>query len=202
MGKVQEYLEKKRIEALGLPPIWIVKSSVEDGVSEPYECKTKDIKESNYRRSDENFHLKEVKAFKYILVNHKYPFEVRIDEGELSRTDEGFGSGCGDLWVWTYYCSLSKEDAQAYYEKEKKRLAEKPLKDAIKTIIDAEPANDFINDFAKKAYMDRFGNINIRHGGIYHFYTGFKVINAKTIAVYYNYGGGDMEMNDSFTIKL
>ena len=36
------------------------------------------------------------------------PFECEITEGDTIGEDRGCGSGMGDLWSWTYFCSLDK----------------------------------------------------------------------------------------------
>lgn len=111
MSKLQEYFEKKRIERLGLPKIWVVKSTRE-GVDVPIECQVKQIDNvSNYKRH----------------IISESPYEIDIENGKVESINEGFGTGFGDLWAWTYYSTLSKEDADKYYLTELDRVTNKYL---------------------------------------------------------------------------
>jgi hypothetical protein len=123
MSKVQEYLKRKKIEELGLPKLYIVKSS-RDGVDKPVERQVVDIVETvGHRINDKG----RTSIDRYKLEN-EYPYEVDIVKGETSNLDEGYGSGFGDLWGWSYFCSINKDEANQYYQKEYKRVNEKYLK--------------------------------------------------------------------------
>ena len=63
MSKVQEYLEKKRITALGLPKVWYVHSHCDTGVHEPVEVQVTEITNGGTRYySGDN---SAVKLYKY-----------------------------------------------------------------------------------------------------------------------------------------
>lgn len=111
MNKLQEYLKKKRIKELGLPKIYVVKSTP-DGVDPIQEKQVIEITQGIRLPID-----------KYEMED--YPYTIDILRGESSARDEGHGTGIGDLWAWTYFYSLSKEEAEAYYQKEKERVETK-----------------------------------------------------------------------------
>jgi hypothetical protein len=108
MSKVQEYLRNQKIKELGLPTIWVVQSD-RTGVSKPVEMQ-----------------VVEIKGNTHFLDN--FPHQVRFSEGETSYKEEGYGTGFGDLWGWTCYSCLSKENAETYYEQELERVTNKYLK--------------------------------------------------------------------------
>lgn len=122
MNKVQEYLRKKEIERLGLPKIWIVKSE-RTGVQLPTEHQVVEIRKSVGVRNG-------VLSIDRYVIETGFPYEIDIVEGEMSTSEEGYGTGVGDLWDWTYYCTLSKNDADRYYIEELKRVNEKYLNNA------------------------------------------------------------------------
>ena len=51
--------------------------------------------------------------------------EIEIEVDKISTSEDGFSSGFGDLWQWSYYCTLSKKDADEYYLKELERVSKK-----------------------------------------------------------------------------
>jgi len=107
MSKVQEYLKRKKIEQLGLPKLYIVKSSPES-VEIPVERQVVNIVENV--------------AFRRYELEGSYPYQVDVLRGETSSRDDGYGSGFGDLWGWTYFSSFSKEEIEKYYEAELLRV--------------------------------------------------------------------------------
>lgn len=119
MSKVQEYLKKKRMQELGLPKIYVVKSSRE-GVKKPVERQVEQIIENIGWKGKER-----VPINRYKLEGDNGPYEVDIPIGEDSNKEDGYGSGFGDLWGWTYFSSFSKTDADEYYEKELERVKNK-----------------------------------------------------------------------------
>ena len=198
MSKLDEYKEKKRIEALGLPTMWIVKSTKETGVEEPYEVQTKEIFKIGTRRYNDK---PNIDVYCYRLVNNGYPYEVDIEEGAISGISEGYGTGFGDLWVWTYYSSLSKEDAFAYYEKEKRRLENKSLLKAIEIVLETKPHHEILEKFAREKYNERFTGEKTPYNA-FHYYSRYNILDNNTIAIEYKYGAGDMEFDDSFDVKI
>lgn len=103
---------------MGLPKLYVVKSD-RSGVKKPFERQVVNIIENVAFLGVERTPID-----KYILEDG-YPYEIFLRRGETSSTDEGHGTGIGDLWSWTYYCSLSLEEAEEYYKKETKRIKEK-----------------------------------------------------------------------------
>lgn len=111
--KTQIYLRKKKALEDGLPLFWVIKSSPE-GVEKPRSCQSLEKIELSTK-------------YRYLLETDKFPYELDINKGDISITEKGYGTGCGDLWGWTYYSTISKEDADEYYEKELIRVTEKYL---------------------------------------------------------------------------
>ncbi len=121
MSKVQEYLRKKKIKELGLPMMYVVKSTP-DGVGKPVERQVVEIKPNyNFVTYSDG---KMVLLSKYVMEDD-FPYEIDIEENNISASNSGYGSGFGDLWGWTYYCTLSKEDAEQYYINEWERVKDK-----------------------------------------------------------------------------
>lgn len=123
MSKVQEYLKNKEIAAKGYPTMYVVKSTPE-GVDEPVARKVVDIKfdagKITYSKNKEVFYDK-------YYLDECFPYEVNINHGDISASQEGHGSGFGDLWSWTYFSTTSKTVAENYFIKESKRVSEKYL---------------------------------------------------------------------------
>lgn len=116
MSKVQEYLKKKKIQELGLPKLYVVKSSP-DGVEKPVEKQVVEIVENIAFRGEERLPID-----RYKLEGSYYPYEVDILRGETSSLLDGYGTGVGDLWCWSYFSSLSKDEIEKYYEDELLRV--------------------------------------------------------------------------------
>ena len=128
MTKVGEYLEKKPLLRLELPKMYVVESG-RTGVELPVERQIIEIIERNMSRTYYSGNKpREVNILEYILDDKTYPYDIEIEEGKIFASENGFASGVGDLWVWTYYSTLSLEDAREYYEKELERVTEKYLK--------------------------------------------------------------------------
>ena len=119
MSKVQEYLKKKKIQELGLPKLYLVKSSPE-GVEKPVERQVVEIIENVAFRGKERLPID-----RYKLDDCGFPYEVDIIRDEISTKDDGYGSGFGDLWSWSYFSSLSKDDIERYYQEETERIENK-----------------------------------------------------------------------------
>lgn len=119
MSRVQEYLKRRKIEELGLPKIWVVKSE-RTGVSTPCELQVVEIVEGVAWRIDRE---ERIRTDRY-KVEHS-PYEIDIEYSKKSTSIHGYGTGLGDLWGWTYYCTFSKEDANIYYVNEISRVSKK-----------------------------------------------------------------------------
>ena len=139
MTKTQEYLEKKRIKALGLPIMYVVKSSPE-GVDKAFERQVIEIKENVgvTRKANDNTHY----HYDTYKLEEGFPYEIDIINGETSGKDHGYGTGIGDMWAWSYFCSLSKEEADKYYEKELIRVTNKYLKKEVVPTFDEQREKD------------------------------------------------------------
>lgn len=122
MTKLEEYKRNKEIERLGLPLMYIVKSTRE-GV-ESLERQTVEISKESLTKSGNCTEWKQKYKYKF----DESPYETEITDGENSSLNEGHGSGFGDLWEWSYYCTLSKDDADQYAEKELQRITKTYLK--------------------------------------------------------------------------
>jgi len=122
MNQVQEYLEQKRLEKM--PKMWVVKSDP-TGVELPKERTIINKKEkfSKVHCGDGRIYYNN----RYYLDQSEFPFEIDIEEGKTSGKDSGYGFGVGDLWGWSYFCSLYQEEAEQYYQEELKRVTEKYL---------------------------------------------------------------------------
>jgi len=117
----KEYLKKKKIQELGLPKLYVVKSSP-DGVEKPVERQVVEIIENVALRGEERLPIDRYK------LEGGYPYEVDILRGETSSKNDGYGTGFGDLWAWSYFSSFSKDDIEKYYEEELLRVQNKYLK--------------------------------------------------------------------------
>lgn len=123
MNKLQEYLKRKEILAKGYPKIYIVESSPKGVVPITREVvdivENVGIRQQNGVKSSINRYVLDDKDYPF------YPFHVDFVEGENTSIESGNGSGFGDLWCWSYYSTFSKDDADAYYEKELERVTKK-----------------------------------------------------------------------------
>lgn len=122
MNKVQEYLKNKEITAKGYPTMYVVKSTRE-GVDEPVARKVVDIK----LNAGKKIYSKTTKTYNKYILEEGFPDEVDINHGDISGSEEGHGSGFGDLWSWTYFLTTSKTVADSYFIRETKRVNEKYL---------------------------------------------------------------------------
>lgn len=119
--KTQEYLRKKKIKELGLPMMYIVKSTRE-GVELIQEAQVVEIKENSFRQiSTDGVFIGD----SYLIET--FPYEAKIRFGEKAYTHTGYGSGFGDLWQWSYFCCLDKTVAEEYFITETNRITEKYL---------------------------------------------------------------------------
>ena len=56
------------------------------------------------------------------------------------------------------------------------------------------------NYASEKFYESNYYKINSKLGHIW--FNGYEVLDENTIEIKYQYGGGDMEMDDSFEVKI
>jgi len=122
--QLHDYYKKKRLEAerkeLGM--MYVVYSD-RDGVKDVQEFQ---IIELNPRIGNgESEGIGKYTYSRYVIDNTEFPYEIDIIDGEDSSIEEGYGTGTGDLWSWTYYFALNKEDAEEYFKKERVRVQKK-----------------------------------------------------------------------------
>lgn len=89
--------------------LWLIKDHKEEGLFEPREIKCNKIEGNTY----------------YI---DEFPYKATINDAYSQ--DNGYGSGFGNLWSWSYFVCLSETVAQQLYQKlqnefEKKRKPSK-----------------------------------------------------------------------------
>jgi len=120
MGKLQDYLTKKKLDLIGYPRIYVVKSTRES-VELPVE---RTVIAIQYKKIKSNYSNKSVFLDEYIL-DQKFPYKIEIEEDKINASEDGYSTGFGDLWQWSYYCTLSKKDADEYYLKEIERVSQK-----------------------------------------------------------------------------
>lgn len=120
--RTQAYLKKKKAIEDGLPIIWIVESDT-TGVEKPRGCQTLYSETPiGYRIEKLENGENKIPNTRYFLETTLFPYEVDILEGETFTKKDGYGTGFGDLWGWSYYCTFDKEDADIYYKEELERV--------------------------------------------------------------------------------
>lgn len=120
MSKLQEYIKMKKIQELGLPKLYIVKSSI-DGVEKPIERQVLEIIENVSFRGEER-----IPSDRYRI--DYAPYTIDILRGETSNKNDSYGTGVGDLWSLSYFSSLSLDEAEQYYIFELERVKNKYIK--------------------------------------------------------------------------
>jgi hypothetical protein len=100
--------------------LYVVKSSP-DGVEKPVEKQVVEIIENVAFSGKERLPIDRYKL-------EGCPYEVDILRGDTSSKDDGYGTGFGVLWAWSYFSSFSKDDVEKYYEEELLRVQNKYLK--------------------------------------------------------------------------
>jgi hypothetical protein len=102
--------------------MYIVKST-RQGVEEPVERVVKSMI-YNVGQILSGFYAGKT-IHRYKLDNKEFPFEVDIMEGGVSDDIEGHGTGVGDLWNWTYHCSMFEGEARNWGRIEEERVKRK-----------------------------------------------------------------------------
>jgi hypothetical protein len=106
--------------------MYIVKST-RQGVEEPKEREVVSISEKVGQYTSGSRKDKYIDLYK--LDTTEFPYEVDLVEDEISGEDEGYGTGVGDLWAWTYYYTKSLEDAWEYHKRQSEWVKEQYLKE-------------------------------------------------------------------------
>ncbi len=124
MTKLEEYKVMKNAKEKNYPILYIVKST-RYGVEVIKERQVIDIKYKVIRQLyffSPSGTKEEGDINRYILDDKEYPYEFDIAENKTYNINEGYGSGTGDLWSWTYYGTFNKEDAINYVLMERQRI--------------------------------------------------------------------------------
>jgi hypothetical protein len=163
MSKLQEYKDNKRMKELGLPKIYVIKSS-RTGVESPKERQICEIQDNYGTRT----YMDGSKNLNKYITKDDFPYEMIIEEGEISGIEAGYGTGMGDLWAWSYYYTFSKDDAYDYFEKESIRVSEKYQKH--NNMNEEQKIQETILSFFKrkaKQYGEHENNLFIEGGLTY-----------------------------------
>jgi hypothetical protein len=56
-----------------------------------------------------------------------FPYDIKLKNEKDIHEQNGYGSGCGDLWGWSYYSMLDEEQAAKLFVDESKRVYDKYL---------------------------------------------------------------------------
>lgn len=122
LESIDDDIQGKPVDkAIGFPKLYIVKSTRE-GVDPPVERQVIDIVE------DVSFSIyvdgqildKRTPSDRYVL--DEFPHDVDILRGETFRKNDEYCSGVGDTWMWSYFYSLSLEEAEKYFKEESVRV--------------------------------------------------------------------------------
>lgn len=74
----------------------------------------------------------------------------------------------------------------------------KNIKKAILAVTNVQMEEQILREFAAKKFRERFpAHIN-QHA----WFNGYDIVDEDTIRVKYQYGGGDMEMDGHFDVKI
>ncbi len=74
------------------------------------------------------------------------------------------------------------------------------LKESIKKILEVDVHRNIVDKFAHEQYQKKYDDIS--EVGTWSYYRGYKIISEKLIQINYEYGYGNMEFSDSFTVDL
>ena len=77
----------------------------------------------------------------------------------------------------------------------------KSIKESVKILHLIKSYNKVVDEFARGEYNKKFEDIEYPEN-TYHGYDGFDVLSETEIRVKFVYGGGDMDFNDSFIVKI
>jgi len=118
----EEYLRKKgRLPKEDFGSIFVFKSTP-SGVGEIHEhliWEKKPWKYSTYIDGS----CQDVPTTKFKLKES--PFDCSIDNHKVIGVESQYGSGVGDLWAYSFFCSLDRDALEKEREKESNRIKEK-----------------------------------------------------------------------------
>jgi hypothetical protein len=115
MGKLADYLEKKRIEKEGLPVLYVVKSN-RDGVSVVKACQVAEITQGVGKRMEP----KPESPIDRYRTTDGWTYDIHRDRS--SSIEEHYGSGFGDLWSSTTAAFLDEKAAETWASMEHIRI--------------------------------------------------------------------------------
>ena len=75
------------------------------------------------------------------------------------------------------------------------------IKQSIQNLISVELSRQAVDSFCREEYRKHFSN-SPNHIGSWRAYKGMELINDKKIRINYGYAGGDMVLDDYFTVKI
>lgn len=122
MGKVQDYLEEKKMEQIA--PMYFMESQ-----REPLSIKIFELKP--IATSSAKMWVGNTIDWNKPIMGTRYHFketsrEIIIYEDQPTfGENHGYGTGMGDLWAWSYFASFDKNVIFELYKKELKRLTDK-----------------------------------------------------------------------------
>lgn len=118
----EDYLRKKgTLPKEDYGSIFVFKSTP-SGVGEIQEHLIWEKKPWHYSTYIDGGYVK-VPYTKFILKDS--PFECQIDDDKTLGVESQYGSGVGDLWGYSFFCSLDKQVLERAREEEAKRIQEK-----------------------------------------------------------------------------
>jgi hypothetical protein len=118
----EDYLRKKgRLPKEDFGSVFVFKSTP-GGVGEIQEHLIWE-KESRHYNVIASGGRREVPYTKFKLKDS--PFECQIDDDKTLGVESQYGSGVGDLWAYSFFCSLDKQVLENAREEEAKRIEEK-----------------------------------------------------------------------------
>jgi len=77
----------------------------------------------------------------------------------------------------------------------------KTIKESLKILASVETHRELLDKFARSKFDERFEKRKHQEGN-YIGYSNFDILSDTQIRLNYIYGGGDMEINDSFIVDI
>ena len=75
------------------------------------------------------------------------------------------------------------------------------IKEHIKKVLSVKDSSEALHKFALEKYNEKFANNKVESGTFRYFHH-YEVISENEIRIHYKYGGGDIEYDDSFNVKI
>lgn len=119
----QDYLVKKgQIADPVNGTLWIIKSTRSAVIM--YEAPVWEIKPNQgvVTHYDNEGNVTKTSTYKRYKLGNQEPYQIDINDDTNIGEEHGYGTGCGDLWGWSYLASPDKDKALKLYEDEKLRV--------------------------------------------------------------------------------